>query len=214
MNNDRKRAILQEIYRIHQDWISGQDLACTIRCADCCTRNVTMTSLEGLNIVQKLDDARRGQCLQRLSGETGNPRFSPKITVNGMAERCAKGEALPEENLDPGWGRCPLLVADQCSIYPDRPFECRALVSRKSCRASGFADMPPVTVAVNTLFRQYIEHIDADGTSGNLMDVLLQQLGKQSPGLIANRPITILMIDPAFKSELDPILETLNTIRV
>jgi Fe-S-cluster containining protein len=212
MNNERKQAILKEIFKIHENAISELDLACKIKCAECCTRNVTMTSLEGMVIDQTLNDQTREKFYHHLSSKADSKRFQPAITVNEMADLCAKGETLPEEHLDPNWGKCPLLIDNQCSIYESRPFECRSFVSTRNCIKNGSADMPPLTININNLIRQYIEHIDADAASGNLTDVLLHQQGKESMPLISNRPISVLMIDPEFKDQLDPIMKALNTI--
>lgn len=214
MNEETKRSILNEMYRIHEAYLSGLDLACKIRCADCCTRNVTMTTVEGLNIVENLDEAQRTDLQQRLEKSAGQDRFRPAITVNGMADLCSEGKELPDEQLDPGAGSCPLLIDGACSIYPYRPFECRAFVSQKVCRENGHADMSSLTVNVNNLFRQYIEHIDVNGMSGNLTDVLLQLLERSDADLIANRAISVLMIDPDHQDPLNEIMEKLNTIRV
>ena len=214
MDNHRKQAILKEIYRIHEDTISDLVLACKIKCAECCTRNVTMTNLEGVVIDRALHDDIRDEFYRNLADKADNRRFQPTITVNEMADRCASGEPLPEEHLDPDWGKCPLLIDNQCSIYETRPFECRSFVSTRNCIENGSADMSPLTININNLFRQYIEHIDADATSGNLTDVLLCQQGKERTGLISNRPISVLMIDPEFKDRLDRIMKALNTIQV
>jgi len=214
MDIDRKQAILKEIYRIHEDAISDLDLACKIKCAECCTRNVTMTTLEGVVIDQSLTNDTRDDFYRDLSIKADSKRFQPTITVNGMADLCAKGETLPEEHLDPDWGKCPLLKDNQCSIYESRPFECRSFVSTRNCVENGYADMSPLTININNLFRQYIEHIDADAASGNLTDILLHQQGRDNTSLISNKPISVLMIDPEFKDQLDPILKALNTIQV
>lgn len=214
MDEGVKCAVLREMYRIHEDYISNLNLSCRKGCADCCTRHVTMTTLEGLNMIRSLDQKRLSEVRIRLIAATGDPGFRPSITVNGMADRCAAGGELPDEKLDAGLGNCPLLVEDQCSIYDARPFECRAFVSRRVCRESGQAEMSALTINVNNLFRQYIEHIDADGQSGNLSDVLKHQLALETGRLISNRPISVLMIDPEHKAKLDDMLERLNTIRV
>jgi len=214
MDAATKCAILNEMYRIHETYISGLKPVCRIRCADCCTRNVTITTVEGTNIAGQLAGQLKHEVLQRLRAAKSEKRFRPLITVNGMADRCAAGEELPDEQLDPGAGPCPLLVDEQCLIYGMRPFECRSFVSRTVCREAGHADMTSATVNVNNLLRQYIEHIDADGASGNLSDVLLKCLDGDGDRLIRNRPISVLMIDPEHKALLESIMEKLNTIRV
>lgn len=214
MDDGKKRAILLEMYRIHEEYISSFNLACKIRCADCCTCNVTMTTIEGFNIACNLDDEQRKSLTERLKAAETVKRFRPAITVNGMAERCANDEDLPDEQLDATAGSCPLLVDKVCSIYEFRPFECRSFVSRHTCGEHGFADMADEAVNVNNLFRQYIEHIDADGMSGNLIDVLLKQLDVTATELIENRSVSVLMIDPEHKERLDGIMEELNTIQI
>lgn len=214
MNEGVKCAVLREMYRIHGDYMSSLNLSCRNRCADCCTRNVTLTTLEGSNIIHSLDEKQLSEVRTRLVAIAGTEGFRPSITVNGMADRCAAGGELPDEKLDAGLGSCPLLVEDQCSIYDVRPFECRAFVSQRVCRESGQAEMSALTINVNNLFRQYIEHIDADGQSGNLTDVLKYQLALETVELIPNRPISVLMIDPEHKGKLDEMMERLNTIRV
>jgi hypothetical protein len=82
-------------------------------------------------------------------------------------------------------------------------------------------------LAVNTLFLQTVEHVDADGCSGNLLDVLgvmaseerrtayaagrLQCTGN---GLIANRPMKVLMLPAEQQETIEPILRKLRGIRV
>jgi Fe-S-cluster containining protein len=214
MDNDQKQAILREMFRIHDTFTAGLNLACRERCADCCTRNVTITTLEGMNIIQNLSPEEQDGFLEQLKQSKDGKRFHPAITVNEMADQCADGRELPEEQLNPDWGSCPLLDDGRCSIYSHRPFECRAFVSERKCSESGFADMSPLTINVNNLFRQYIEHIDAGGMSGNLTDVLLNLLDESGTGLLSNRPISVLMIDPEHQQKLEGIMEELNTIRV
>lgn len=214
MDERTRLAILKEIYRVHNEAISGLSLACQIRCADCCTRNVTMTRLEGLNIVRNLSEEQRKNMEELLRPLKDGQHFRPLLTVNGMADRCAAGEPLPDERLDPKSGSCPLLKDEVCSVYPFRPFECRSFVSLTVCRNIGHAEMSPLTVNTNNLIRQYIEHIDADGQSGNLTDVLLHLLGDTDVNLISNRSASVLMIDPVHRAPLNDLMEKLNTIRV
>jgi len=74
--------------------------------------------------------------------------------------------------------------------------------------------MSPLTININNLFRQYIEHIDADAFSGNLTDVLLHLQDQKSTSLIANRAVSVLMVEPEYQAQLDPIMKALNTIQV
>jgi len=80
---------------------------------------------------------------------------------------------------------------------------------------------------VNTLFLQTVEHVDADGCSGNLLDVLevLASAEKRTAyaegalhctgnGLIANRPMQVLMLPPEQRERIEPILSKLRAIRI
>jgi hypothetical protein len=87
--------------------------------------------------------------------------------------------------------------------------------------------MDEAVVAVNTLFLQTVEHVDAEGCSGNLLDVLdvLASEEKRAAyaggvlhctgnGLIPNRPIKVLMVPPEHRQRIEPILQRLKAIRV
>jgi hypothetical protein len=87
--------------------------------------------------------------------------------------------------------------------------------------------MDEALVAVNTLFLQTVEHVDADGCSGNLLDVLsvladnerraayaAGGLDCSGSGLIANRPMKVMMVPPEHRQRIDPILQRLRAIRV
>jgi hypothetical protein len=80
-------------------------------------------------------------------------------------------------------------------------------------------------VTVNTIFLQTLEHIDAGGCSGNLTDVLLclsdedkrrdyrlNRLECRREGLIENRPLTALMVPPAQRARVSPIIEALRNL--
>mgnify|MGYP001600227260 FL=1 len=87
--------------------------------------------------------------------------------------------------------------------------------------------MDEALVAVNTLFLQTVEHVDADGCSGNLLDVLdvladdetraayaAGSLRCSGNGLIANRPMSVMMVPPEHRHQIEPILQRLRAIRV
>jgi hypothetical protein len=123
--------------------------------------------------------------------------------------------------------KCPLLADELCTIYAWRPFNCRCLFSRTPCAEGGYADMSEAVVAVNTVFLQTVEHVDADGCSGNLLDVLAVQADEETRanyaggglhcsgnGLTANRPLKVLMVPPDYRKQIEPILQRLREIRV
>jgi len=81
--------------------------------------------------------------------------------------------------------------------------------------------------SVNTIFLQTIEHMDAEGCSGNLLDVLEVLASKENrqtyedhrlkcatAGLIANQALKVLMIPPQHRTRMEPILNSLREIRL
>jgi Fe-S-cluster containining protein len=216
---------LDQIYTLFDDFSKNQDLACKRQCATCCTCNMTLTTLEGFKIISELDASQKATLMRQLQKAVGQKRYQPKISTNQMAQICMDGGDIPEEFLDPTWGDCPLLVDRECPVYALRPFGCRAMMSRHNCSQSGFAEMDEFTLTVADLFNQFIEHLDAGGLNGNLIDVLLfldtsdnQQAYQKSqselsgPGLIRNRPIPILMIPPKHRLRITPLLEPLTRL--
>ena len=129
--------------------------------------------MEGYHISRKAASLGLTDFYQRLGQAAVKRRYQPLETLNRLASRCLDGHSAPEEEIDPGWGSCPLLVDDQCPIYPYRPFGCRLMMSKVDCSVGGVGEMDPWWVTLNNLFQQVIEQLDAGGFSGNLTDVLL-----------------------------------------
>ena len=88
---------------------------------------------------------------------------------------------------------------------------------------NGYAEVDPYVLAVNSLFLQYIEHVDKDGYFGNLTDVLIFTQNEESRKLfkkgiltcedtrmISNRPIRAFSIAPEHKARIEPILKALQ----
>ena len=186
---------------------------------------MSITTLEGYYLIDKLDSDQRENLKLTLVKETISDRFRPILTTNRIAELCRNGEEIPEDTLSKGHQKCPLLDHDLCPFYLLRPFGCRCFVSRIPCGDSGVADMDDFVLSVNTVFLQTIEHLDKDGCSGNLIDVLLRLLSVenrlayrnddlrcQSNGLIPNHGLTALMVPPEQKERLQPILAALNRL--
>ena len=116
---------------------------------------------------------------------------------------------------------CFQLADSLCSIYELRPFGCRCLVSRNNCGEKGYAEIDEFVLSVNTVFLQTIEHVDANGCTGNLVDVLKvlssayyldayenKTLNCENTGLISNHPLTALMIPPEHRIRMEPILNS------
>jgi hypothetical protein len=227
MSTDTKLAILDRIYAIYDDFAGKLNRACQKHCTGCCTRNVTLTTLEGYQIAAFLVASGPANVFEKLQTAAHQKRFQPQATINGLAELCMQGTDCPDEAGDPAWGPCPFLFDNECPFYTVRPFGCRCMVSKHICLETGYADMDPLTLTVNNICLQYIEHVDARGYSGNLTDVLTFMASHKNrfdyktnnlltppADLIANRPVKVLMIPPEHWPEVKPILNALNRIQV
>jgi len=219
--------VLDELYRIFDGFINTRATACRRGCDSCCTSDVTLTTLEGLRLIQELEAAGDADWASRLQRFRSEQAFRPQLTVNQMAALCAADEPLPAETRAPGGGGCPLLQERACLAYNARPFACRCMVSRTVCRPDGQADMDELVVTVSNVFMQTIEHLDASGCSGNLADVLplladadsrrayrFGRLDCERHDLLHNHPMTVLMIPPAHRSQVHPLLKAIRAIRL
>ncbi len=226
MNLKDKLAVLDQIYHIYDRFMTVQELACKKGCAHCCTTSVTLTTIEGYIIIKQLISEKDTDWTNNIRQATDQAHFRPQITTNQLAHMCAQGIEPPEEK-QPERTACPFLSHDQCPLYRVRPFGCRCLVSRHDCGQHGYADIDDFVLSVNTVLLQTIEHLDADGCSGNLLDVLkvmVRQENRQaykegkldctSTGLIQNQPLKILMIPPEHRTRMEPILQSLRDIRI
>ncbi|MBI5062809.1 MAG: YkgJ family cysteine cluster protein [Desulfatitalea sp.] len=223
MDIETRLRVLEKIYALHADFCGPFDLACGRGCALCCTANVTLTTLEALKIIDHWRKQGRPVPLEALEAAAQRPRFQPALTINRMAALCLQGAPVPEEAADPAVGPCPLLEADRCSIYPARPLACRAMLSRATCARGGAADMPEEILSANHLLMQFVEALDLQGASGNLVDVLLSLLPPErlapyaSGGRIAPPPLTphhaipALMIPPELRGRLLPLAQAIRT---
>jgi len=227
MDINTQLAVLSRIYSIYEDFINNFEMACEKYCSLCCTRNVTLTTLEGHMIVDHLLSHKKTDLFRKIKAALSNERFQPTITTNRLAELCGKGEDFFDEENKSLWGNCPLLIDNACPIYPVRPFGCKCLVSRQKCQETGYADMDSFVISANHLFLQTIEHIDSRGFSGNLIDVLhflesednrknytKNTLTHPDMGLISNQPIKVLMIPPEHRIQIQPIVNALQNIKV
>lgn len=223
MDLETKTAQLKQIYTRHDEFFAHRTVACRKFCASCCTCNVTLTTLEGYLIVSSFNKDARKDLLLAVKNILAGRRFQPQVTINTLAALCMQGAPLPEETSDPRWGPCPFLDQEACTIYHVRPFGCRAMMSEKDCNHTGYAAMDEFALTVNNIFLQTIEHLDQDGLSGNLSDIidffgsstkfeayLHNNLGSPANGLIRNRPIQMLMIPPEHRMRVEPLLRSLG----
>jgi hypothetical protein len=227
MNVNEKLTILEQMMDMYDRFIGAFDLACEKFCAHCCTANVTMTTLEGYRILAHLEKVGEKKYLETITRKAAPGRFTPQVSINRMADICSRGGDPPEEALIPDIGPCPMLSDDACPLYPVRPFGCRCMVSAKNCGETGFADMDPFILTVNDVFLQHVEHIDAQGYTGNFVDVMqffrseenrdsyaAGRPGKERKGLVANQPVFVLMIPPAHRQRIQPLLTQIRSIQI
>jgi Fe-S-cluster containining protein len=217
---------LNPVYQLYERIMEYEAPACCPGCAACCTCNVTLTSLEARWMLDTLPLKRREPLRETLILRFPANRYIPKTTTNQFARLCMEDQALPEEENDPAWGECPLLENDLCTVYDVRPFGCRAMVSESVCRDTGFAQMPPWVLTVNNVFLQAIEHLDQNGYSGNLSDMLylflsgnelnnqdMQNHDLKNKGMfVKNEPIKCLMIPPEHRKRMEPIVRDLSDL--
>jgi len=222
-----KLEALNRVFEIYDAFSSTLDLACKEKCAHCCTSNVTITTLEGYKIVDDLIASGKLDVINKLKRMEAMPRFQPLLTTNRMADLCAADAKVPEEEMADEWQDCSLLTDSLCTIYDLRPFGCRCFISRQNCGETGFADIDDFTASVNTVFLQVIEHLDAEGCSDNLINVLQfmasednrraykqGQTNCEDSGLIVNWELKVLMIPPEHREGMEPILQQLRKINL
>ena len=226
MNIASKLSILDQIYSIYDEFANTLELACKQHCSFCCTTNVLLTTLEGYKIIEALISRGKIDVVKNIETTPGTAIYRPELTTNQIAKICADGRQLPEEDGPRKWGECFFLMKNACPIYQLRPFGCRCLVSRHNCGEKGYAEVDDFVISVNTVILQMIEHTDARGCTGNLLDVLgvlssednqaayhSNALTCQKAGLIPNHPLTVLMIPPQHLSRMQPILQKLRQLK-
>jgi Fe-S-cluster containining protein len=96
--------------------------ACSKGCSYCCHMRVVITAPEVLRIAAFIDET-----------------FSVEERT-ALARRVVATDGQAHGMSDEAWGEarlpCPLLIANECSVYPVRPLDCRAYnsLSAASCR--------------------------------------------------------------------------------
>jgi Fe-S-cluster containining protein len=214
---------LERIYALFDRAMAAFPVACAKQCADCCTCNVTATGLEIAYIQNRLDSKALDDIRVRLNRAGQTRRFRPFQTTNEFALACMEGRDADEEENDPSWGTCPLLENGICTIYPVRPLGCRVMMSTTPCGQTGQADMPFFALTITTVFRQFVEHLDAGGIYGSFLDLLEHAEknildSKGSPGKVKisgttrNLKIPALMIPPEHLARTQGLVQNLRGI--
>ena len=219
---EQRLSVLNKIYGLYNDVAKNLDVACRKYCAACCTPNVTMTTLEGYLIANHMTSNGQANLFRNIQSKISRNRFKPQITTNRLADLCMKGDDPPEEEKKHSNKSCPVLKDNLCPIYEVRPFGCRCFISKHDCSKAGYAKVDPFVMTVNTLFMQFVEHIDSMGFSGNFADVLLlmasnekhgnykmNTLNHPGPDLVPNLKIKVLMVPPEHRIKVKPVIDAL-----
>jgi Fe-S-cluster containining protein len=171
---DHKKEQLHVVYEVYSHWVQGFPLACQKGCAACCTQSVTMTSLEGEDILDFTQRAGTEKWLAERLGQAASGKSRGAITTNQYAGACLEHREIDGDTLG-NWDFTPCVFLEKniCSIYEVRPFGCRSFGSFVRCSENSGAEIAPIHLTVNTVFSQIIEHICSDGGClGNMADIL------------------------------------------
>ena len=223
---EQRLDILNKIYGLYDDAVKHLDVACKKYCSACCTSNVTMTTLEGYLIADHMIPNSQADLFENIQTKISKNRFKPQITTNRLADHCMKGNDPPEEEKTHSNESCPVLKDNLCPIYEVRPFGCRCFISKHDCSKAGYAEVDPFAMTLNTLFMQFIEHIDPMGFSGNFADVLLLMASKENCGnykmntlnhpgadFVPNLKIKVLMVPPEHRIKVKPVIDALLNLQ-
>ncbi|MBU0483961.1 MAG: hypothetical protein KKB30_05550 [Proteobacteria bacterium] len=218
-----KHLLLREIYRVYDDWGAGLDFVCARGCSTCCTRSVTMTTLEG----ELIDDFLRtaGHDLAGILPSQCHP--SPSCTINQFAHCCLRGQEPPSEKDDfRSFEPCVFLAERSCTIYPVRPFGCRSFGSTIRCDEHNSAEAEPWFITLNSVVLQFIEHLDRGRHWGNMLEVLrlISCENSQNPDrpeidqvrdrLLLARSIPGFLVPPEEAEKIEGFVGRLNELQI
>jgi Fe-S-cluster containining protein len=210
-----KKELLHAIYNVYSRWVERFPLACRKGCAACCTVSVTMTSLEGEDILDFVKRKGRGKWLQEKLAGAKPGKSKAAITVNQFAEACLKHQEVDSGTLG-SWDftPCVFLEDNGCSIYEVRPFGCRSFVSFVQCATDRAAEIAPIHLTVSTVFTQIIEHVSSDGGYWSTMaDILHSLTGCETRGeihLVPARPVPGFLLENQELQVVHALLQQLS----
>lgn len=215
-NSKAKKAQLYAVYSVYSDWVQRLPLACRKGCAACCTGSVTISSLEGENILEFIKNRGRDQWLSAKLAQASPGNNRTLLTANQFAEACLRQQEIVAESFG-CWDftPCIFLEDDICAIYEVRPFGCRSFGSLVQCRKDTAAEMAPIHLTVNTVFTQIVEHISSDGGHWGIMTDILHSLVK-SQNLVHSshtpnaRPIPGLLLESHEAQEVHLLVRKLG----
>ncbi|MDH4319553.1 MAG: hypothetical protein OEV64_14290 [Desulfobulbaceae bacterium] len=218
---DRKKIELLHLIYLHAGEFHGTGWACKKGCSACCTQSVTMTTLEGREIVSFLKKRGAINVCESVSKAAGKIEI-PKMTTNRFASLCIAEDDSMDVEQEESWNfsSCIFLKEGVCTIYEARPFSCRCFLSRTPCSEQGYAVMDPVTITLNSVFQQLIEHVDQGGYWGNLVHVVGALLVDSEPDcqqeeeqcfskLLPCSPLPGFVISPEEQREVKGVLDRL-----
>ena len=209
---DRSEKLLHTLYEVYAQWVSRYPLACQKGCSACCTRSVTMTSLEGDQIVGFFRIRGAERKLAGLLAEIPSAPNGTPLTTNQFAQMC-----LEQRQIDDGdrgtwdFDPCIFLVDDVCTIYEVRPFGCRSFGSQRKCGADSPAEVAPLHLTVNIVLTQIIEHLNSGGGHwGNMTDILKVQTGQPAGKQVAQaHALPGFLIEPHEEETVNRLLAKL-----
>ena len=150
-----------------------------------------------------------------LNGRIG-PCGAP-LTTNKFARMCFDGVEPPEEKQTPwDFTPCIFLENNSCSIYPVRPFMCRAFVSVGNCAQQGTAEVASFIITASTVMMQIIEHLDHGSGWGNMFDVLQssmpgsENMQNDQACLATAQLLPGFLIPPEEEQDIQPIFKALE----
>ncbi|PIE70328.1 MAG: hypothetical protein CSA22_08235 [Deltaproteobacteria bacterium] len=224
MQLDRKLGFLVAVYHTFETWAGDVPVSCKPGCADCCTRNVTATTLEAFYLLSELPEAQTW--MEKINKIVDLPRFQPAMTLNTLASCLRDGGEPPEEVSDPAWWPCPFLDAKGlCGVYDRRPFGCRCFHSATACGTEGLSTPDMFIMTVSQVMLQFLEQVDQPGYAGNFIDLVRAmmaaggadayaegRLSISEPGVQPCRSIPLLLVPPEDQMRIRPYLETLQRL--
>lgn len=208
------------MYAYYDEVAAEFQVVCAEGCAVCCTRSVWVTRLEARWLLSRLSEHQIRsvcRCLKEAQREDHPvPQMSLVTSLMTVEDAQTPKEEQEEEAKPSGApsGSCPLLETDRCTIYDARPFACRCMSSRTPCASTGFADQPERLLWTNVLFLQAIEHLDRQGVTGNLIDVvpLIEEGHGNGERFVPNMALKGWILPPRYRAPLQRIADRLWAI--
>lgn len=201
---------LARLISVHEECFADKAPACRPGCSVCCTDQVLITGMEGEALLEEIRRQGREDLLGRIAEAARRNIFRPATTMNELAEMClARQEPPPEPEAEVSG--CPLLEDGLCPVYEARPLACRAQVSESVCEPGGESVTDELGFTLSQVFFQAAEHLDPEGLSGNLIDMLGHLCG-QAGGehLRRNRPVPGLLVPPEHFTRARDLLKKLT----